>query len=184
MEHKGTICLETGRLLLRPFTTEDAEAMFRNWAKDDEVTKFLTWPTHKDQSITEAVLSSWVQQYAKLDYYQWAIVLKEMSPEPIGSISVVNEIDARIQAAEIGYCIGKKWWHRGVTSEALSRVMDYLFDEVGVNKIVARHDVNNPNSGLVMRKCGMQYEGTLRQEAWNNQGVCDVAHYGLLKADR
>lgn len=184
MEHKGTISLETSRLLLRPFQIEDADAMFRNWAQNDAVTKFLTWPTHKDRSVTEAVLASWVGQYANPDFYQWAIVLKDRSPEPIGSIAVVNAIDEKIQSAEIGYCIGQNWWHQGIASEALGCVMAYLFDRVGVNKIVACHDVNNPNSGLVMQKCGMRYEGTLRQEGWNNQGLCDIARYGLLKNER
>ena len=44
MEHKGTKTIETERLTLRPFRAEDAEAMFRNWASDPEVTKFLTCP--------------------------------------------------------------------------------------------------------------------------------------------
>ena len=46
MIHKGTITLETKRLTLRQFVVEDAEAMYRNWARDPEVTKYLTWPAH------------------------------------------------------------------------------------------------------------------------------------------
>ena len=46
MEHKGTVTLETPRLILRRLTLADAEPMYRNWASDPEVTKFLTWPTH------------------------------------------------------------------------------------------------------------------------------------------
>lgn len=183
MKHQGTARLDSERLLLRPFILEDAESMFNNWAQDEEVTKFLTWPVHADVSVTEQVLDSWIKQYDDLAYYQWAIVLKEISV-PIGSISVVNQIDERIQAAEIGYCIGKKWWHTHITSEALKLVMDYLFDQVCVNKIIAKHDTNNPCSGLVMKKCGMVYEGTTRQDGWNNQGLCDLAHYGLLKTER
>ena len=96
----------------------------------------------------------------------------------------MNVIDPRIGMAHIGYCIGKAWWHQGITAEALKTVMDFLFDEVGVNKIESRHDPRNPNSGAVMRKCGMQYEGTLRQSDWNNQGICDASYYGLLASER
>lgn len=151
MEHKGTVHLESERLILRPFVLEDANAMFRNWASDDEVTKFLLWPAHKEPSETETVLSRWVEKYSEPTYYCWAIVLKSIS-EPVGSISVGGNIDERIKAAEIGYCIGRAWWHTGVTSEALKTVADFLFDQVGVNKIVARHDPRNPNSGGVMKK--------------------------------
>jgi len=47
----------------------------------------------------------------------------------------------------------------------------------------ARHDVNNPNSGGVMKKCGMKYEGTMRQADINNQGICDFSEYGILAED-
>ena len=63
-------------------------------------------------------------------------------------------------------------------------VMDFLFDEVGFLRIDARHDPNNPNSGAVMRKCGMKYEATLRNYDWNNTGICDADYYALLKEDR
>ena len=59
-----------------------------------------------------------------------------------------------------------------------------FFDVVGANRIECRHDPRNPNSGSVMKKCGMQYEGTLRCSDWNNQGICDACYYGILKSDR
>ncbi len=182
LTHKGTQTIETSRLILRRAVLEDAEPMFRNWASDQEVTKFLTWPAHSNITVSETVLKSWLQEYEKESYYQWMIVLKELG-EPIGSISVVNQRDD-IAEAEIGYCIGKAWWHQGIMTEALTAVMDYLFDEVGMNRIEAKHDVNNPHSGGVMKKCGMRYEGTSRQSDRNNQGICDLVTYGILRSDR
>lgn len=182
LTHKGTQTIETSRLILRRAVREDAEPMFRNWASDPEVTKYLTWPAHSNITVSETVLKSWLQEYEKGSYYQWMIVLKELG-EPIGSISVVNQRDD-IAEAEIGYCIGKRWWHQGIVSEALTAVMDYLFDEVGMNRIEAKHDVNNPHSGGVMKKCGMRYEGISRQSDRNNQGICDLVTYGILRSDR
>ena len=182
LTHKGTQILETSRLILRRAIREDAEPMFRNWACDPEVTKFLTWPPHTNIGVTQTVLESWLAEYEKADYYQWIIVLKEIG-EPIGSISVVRQNDA-VEEAEIGYCIGSAWWHRGIMTEALSAVIEYLFTEVGINRIAARHDPNNPHSGGVMRKCGMVYEGTTRASDKNNQGICDAAHYAILRRDR
>jgi ribosomal-protein-alanine N-acetyltransferase len=128
------------------------------------------------------ILNEWTTSYEKPDFYQWAIVPKDIN-EPIGSISVVST-NEKTQMAEIGYCIGRSWWNQGITSEALRAVIDFMFDQVGANRIQAKHDVNNPHSGLVMKKCGMKYEGTLRSAAVNNQGVCDVSIYALLKSDR
>ena len=85
--------------------------------------------------------------------------------------------------AEIGYCIGRQWWHRGIMTEALQAVVDFLFREVGVNRVEARHDTNNPHSGDVMKKCGMQYEGTSRAADRNNQGICDMATYAILRSE-
>lgn len=183
MQHRGTKLLEAERLVLRRFTADDAEAMFHNWASDDEVTKYLTWSPHASVEVTAQVLEDWVSKYSSDSFYQWAIVLKETS-ELVGSISVVEDIDDKIKKAHIGYCIGKRWWHLGITSEALSRVMDFLFDEVGVHKVESRHDPHNPHSGGVMKKCGMKFEGTLRQCDWNNQGICDASYYGLLSGER
>ena len=181
LKHKGTVTIETPRLILRRARMEDAEAMFRNWVNDPEVTKFLTWPTHGNVEITKNLLASWVESYSKDDYYQWMIVIKEIN-EPIGSI-MANTV-GRADSAHIGYCIGKDWWHQGIMSEALKAVMDFLFDEVGYHRVEAMHDPNNPNSGKVMMKCGMKYEGTLRQADWNNQGICDASYYGILKSER
>ena len=183
MTHQGTKRLETERLVLRPFVLDDAQAMYDNWANDPEVTRYLTWPTHQNVEVSEMVLRDWVAGYASPSYYQWAIVPKELNG-PIGAISVVQDIDERIQSAHIGYCIGRNWWHQGITSEALKRVTEFLFDEVGVRRVEARYDPRNPHSGAVMRKCGMKYEGTHRRADWNNQGVCDVAVYALLADER
>ena len=180
LTHKGTQTIETSRLILRQARIEDAEPMFRNWANDPEVTKYLTWPPHGSVEVTKQLLTSWVESYKKGDYYQWMIVLKETG-EPIGSI-MANTM-GRAQSAHIGYCIGKAWWHQGIMTEALQAVMDFLFEDVGMNRVEAKHDINNPNSGAVMRKCGMKYEGTLRQCVRNNQGICDACYYSILRSE-
>ena len=177
---KGTQTIHTERLVLRRFRMEDAQAMFDNWASDEEVTKYLTWPPHETVDTTQMVLSDWVASYEKPDFYLWAI---EFEGQPIGSISVV-ELNADVEKAHIGYCIGKNWWRRGIMSEALKAVMDHLFDEVGMNRVEACFDTRNPNSGRVMAKCGMKFEGTFRQAGRNNQGICDESFYALLHSER
>ena len=181
MNHKGTITLETERLILRRFYIEDAGAVFNNWANDVEVTKYLTWPTHSDVSVSKEVLNSWMELYKDPGHYSWAIVLKELG-EPIGSIAAVERRDD-IKMVHIGYCIGRKWWHKGYTSEALKELIRFFFEEVGVNRIESRHDPRNPNSGKVMTKCGLKYEGTLRQADFSNEGIVDTAIYGLLASE-
>lgn len=178
MEHKGTQRIETERLILRPFRAGDGEAMFRNWTHDPQTNRFLTWPMHESAEASEALARQWEEKYQDPSYYQWAIELRELG-EPIGSISAVRQ-DEKIGEAEIGYCIGSPWWGRGLMPEALRAVVRFLFTEVGVNRISARHDVDNPKSGRVMEKVGMTKEGVLRESARNQRGIVDMAVYSIL----
>ena len=178
--HKGTQIIETERLILRRFRAEDAQAMYDRWANDPEVTRFLTWPPHTSADGTKQLLALWEKDYEKQDHYQWAITVKAQDDLPIGSIAVVFH-DDRCRKAEVGYCIGRAWWHQGITSEALAAVIGFLFEEVGMERVEARHDVDNPNSGRVMEKCGMQKEGVHRHADWNNQGIVDMCMHAILK---
>lgn len=178
--HKGTQTIETDRLILRRFRIEDAQAMYDRWASDPEVTRFLTWPVHADANATRQLLAYWTAEYEKKDNYQWAITIKAQDDLPVGSIAVVSHDDSA-RKAEIGYCIGRVWWRQGITSEALSGVIRYLFEEIGMERIEAKHDVNNPNSGAVMEKCGMRKEGVLRRAGVNNQGIVDLCVHAVLK---
>ena len=182
MDHFGTIRLETDRTILRRFTVDDAESVFYNWASDDEVTKYLTWPTHQSIDVSRGYIDFCVKGYADLSFYQWGIELKD-TQELIGNISVVKVID-EIDSLELGWVIGRKYWGKGYTAEAALKMIDFLFDKVGANCISAGHDVNNPNSGRVMQKIGMKYEGILRQSGRNNQGIVDMAHYSIIKSER
>lgn len=131
MNHKGTITLETERLILRRFTNTDDEAMFRNWCADPGVTKYLMWKPHDSIEETRQVLSDiWISRYDEPDFYQWAIEAKDIH-EPIGSIGAVKQ-DDKTQMVHIGYCIGKAWWRNGYTSEALTQLVRFFFEEVGI----------------------------------------------------
>lgn len=182
MQHLGTQTIETERLILRRFTMDDVQTMFDNWASDDDVTRYVTWPTHTDTSVTEMIVRHWVDSYANDDFYNWAIELKSIG-QVVGNIAVVRIRD-HARSAEIGYCLGKAWWHQGIMSEALKAIMAYLFDRVGMNRVQAKHAVENPHSGGVMKKCGMTYEGTLRQYGWCNQGIVDLKMYAMVASDR
>lgn len=178
LKHQGTIRIETERLILRRFMVEDAEEMYQNWASDDEVTKYLTWPTHPDSNATGMLLNMWVSNYCKPENYNWGIELKETG-ELIGNISVVQHNDEK-STAVLGWCMGKSWWGQGIMPEAAKAVIKYLFEEVGFNRIAADHDKENPKSGRVMQKIGMTYEGTLRANGKNNRGIIDEVWYSVL----
>ncbi len=181
MEHKGSVKLESERLILRKFRINDAESSFKNWMNSDKVTEFLRWKSHESIEITKRVLNDWIENYKRNDFYHWAIIPKELN-EPIGTISVVG-MDEKIDMVHIGYCIGSNWWNRGYTSEVLSILIPFFFEEVKVNRIESQFDTYNTNSGRVMKKCGLKYEGCLRQADWSNKGIVDACMYSILAKD-
>lgn len=182
MKHLGTVRIETERLVLRKFTENDVMPAFYNWESDNKVTEFLQWSACTTPAETKSILEDWISSYKNNHFYQWAIILKGGKDEPIGTISVVD-MNERLNSVEIGYCIGSKWWNQGITSEALSGMIPFLFNQVKVNRIEAQHDPNNPGSGKVLIKCGFKYEGTLRQADFNNKGIVDAAVYSILADD-
>ena len=181
MIHLGTVKIETTKLILRKFTEKDILPAFHNWTSDEKVTEFLRWPAHKTPETTEWIVKEWISSYKKKDFYQWAIVLKGID-EPVGTISVVNK-NEKLNSVHIGYCIGSKWWHQSITREAFSALIPFLFEKVKVNRIESQHDPYNPNSGKVMARCGLQYEGTLRQADFSNRGIVHAMVYSLLASD-
>ncbi|MBQ6551101.1 MAG: GNAT family N-acetyltransferase [Lachnospiraceae bacterium] len=181
MNLTGTRTIETHRLILRRFTIEDAEDMYNNWASDPEVTKFLTWPTHTSVEVSRMVLSDWIPRYEDGGYFNWAMEWKETG-HVIGNISVVK-LNEAAESADIGYCMSRAYWGRGIMPEALRAVMGFLFETVGVNRVAACHAPENPKSGRVMAKAGMIEEGILRGAGRNNQGICDDVWHAMIRSD-
>lgn len=178
--HRGTVRIETARLILRPFDCADARDMFQNWAADPEVTRYLSWPPHKDLSETEALLSAWCALYDDPRIYNWAVELRKTG-EVVGNVSLVDRSD-RHESCELGYCLSKRFRGLGIMPEAVCAVISFLFDKVGFHRVQARHRLDNPASGRVMQKCGMAYEGTLRGCYLTREGnFTDLCVYGITR---
>lgn len=141
--------LETSRLWLRPFEEGDAEAMFSNWAKDPEVTKWLTWNPHGSVEATKSFVRKWIEDYGKEETIRFAIVLKDEN-ELIGSIDVVSYDEG---VPEIGYCLAKRYWNKGYMTESCRRVLAYL-KELGYERVRIDAAVENLGSNRVIQKCG------------------------------
>lgn len=182
LNHIGTQNIETSRLILRKFKMQDAKQMFENWAGDPDNVEFMRWPVHKSVQETEKIIANWVEQYNDIKNYNWCITWKE-TQEVIGSITVNDLIELR-ESCEIGYIISKKFWNKGIMTEALHAVLEYLFKKVGFHRIQLRHDAANPASGKVMIKNGLKFEGLLRESERLTSGIwSDAALYSILNSE-
>lgn len=185
LNHKGTITLETERLILRRFKPDDLEQIFYNCWSDPDVWK---WTNYEPMNSIDDVLTLnniftdfWFAKYEKPDFYNWAIQLKSTG-EVIGRIWGIRP-DDRVCQNELAYELGQKWWNQGLMTEAVKAVIGFFFNEVGFNRIYAGHANENPASGKVMQKSGMIYEGTMRQACKNNNGVFDNVSYAIIADD-
>jgi len=180
LTHKGTITLTTPRLTLRRITPGDTQAMYENWASDNKTTRFMSWDTHESADVTRKEISKWVSEYEKPDFYLWVI---EYDNTAIGTISL-HEISDRNEKCEIGYCIGSKWWNKGIMTEAAAEVIRFAFEEINFHRICALFDKENIGSGRVIQKNGMKQEGLLRENVVRRDGTYgDMAYYAILKKE-
>lgn len=177
--HKGTLYICTPRLQLRRFEISDSKDMYENWANDERVTRFLTWKPHKSHDETKVLLENWSTAYKSNEVYNWVM---EYRGKAIGSISVVR-LDSKHESADLGYCMGYDFWNKGLMTEAAGAVINFLFKEVGLNRIVIEHAVKNPASGKVAEKCGMTLEGTKRQAFLKNGEYHDINTWSILRSD-
>ncbi|MDR1941243.1 MAG: GNAT family N-acetyltransferase [Endomicrobium sp.] len=181
MKNAGTQSINTKRLFLRRITIDDAQAMFNNWACNAEVTKYMRWKAHRDIETTKFVINLWLKEYDSNDVYRWGIVYKE-NGELIGAIDVVSP-DKVTQSAQIGYCLSKMYWNKGIMTESLKEVINYLFSKTDIKKTESWHHIDNQASGKVMLKSGMQFKEIKKDgDKDNNGNLCTIAVYELLKA--
>ena len=106
-----TPVLKTERLLLRPFTLEDAPAMYR-WTSSIKCTEFLFWRPNRSPEDSARILSRWV---SKPRNYAWAI---DLGGTAIGEINVIKNLPN--QGFEIGYILRDDQWGQGYMPVALT----------------------------------------------------------------
>lgn len=170
--------LETARLKLRPFGIEDAGRV-QELAGDYEVAKTtLNIPHPYGDGVAEQWISTHQQQFADSKGITLCIEMKENN-EVVGAIGL--EVNKRHKRAEMGYWIGIPYWGRGICTEASTRVIEYGFSDLGCYKILGFHFQSNPASGKVMKKSGMQLEGTFKDYFFKDGAFLTVDVYSIIR---
>lgn len=170
--------IETERLILRDASVDDAEDMFE-YAKLEEVTKYLSWKPHISVKDSEKILDMLSKETKEKDSYTLkAIVLKEND-------KMIGTIDARIfgdglKDAEFGYCLNPKYWNKGYMSEALKAFIEALHKEHGVENVFGSFERENIASKRVMQKNEMYYYETVRRN-FKNKGEVELIRYKELR---
>ena len=101
----------------------------------------------------------------------------------VGSIGVFRQGNIHRQTAELGYYVAEEYWSRGIMTEAVKQICEYVFGKSDILRIYAEPFAYNIASCRVLEKAGFQYEGTLRSNAVKNGEVIDMKMYSLLRTE-
>jgi ribosomal-protein-alanine N-acetyltransferase len=173
--------IETERLILRRLTIDDAPSIFE-YASDPEVPVHMTWDVHESVDTTREFISMVLANYddPQTDVWTWGIVLKETG-RVVGACSIFGK--GQSMRAELGYWIGRPYWGQGLVPEATRAMIKVGFEQMGLNRIEARAFKENVASARVMEKCGMTYEGTLREQMLVKGRFRDCKMYSILRRE-
>lgn len=169
--------LETLRLVLRKWRINDAGDLF-NIMKNSSVI-MGGWKPHSDINISIEVLNEYLQSDER-----WAVELKD-SGKVIGGIRVYPDNNrGKFYAKSINYVLSEDYWGNGYMTEAIKRIIKYLFEEVNIDLLSAFHYPDNIKSKKVLENCGFEYEITIEQSCQRYDGqVFDAVCYSILKSD-
>ena len=124
--------LETDRLLLRKLTLEDAADVFE-YAREPDITRFLTWKPHRSIEDSKGFIGFMISRYEAKEVADWGIVLKE-NDKLIGTVGFIRWSPENSRA-EVGYALSKEYWGKGIMTEAVSEIIKFGFGKMELNRI-------------------------------------------------
>ena len=156
---------------------KDLAVALSNKKVQDNLRDGLPYPyTEQDgKEFISAMLSA-----DESETFAFAITVDNMV---IGSIGIFRQGNIHRQTAELGYYIAEEYWGKGIMTEAVKQICEYVFANSDIIRIYAEPFAYNIASCRVLEKVGFQYEGTLRNNAVKNSKVIDMKMYSLLKAE-
>ena len=154
------IIIETNRLLLRIFTEDDA-ALIYDLNLDPDVIRYTHDPIKDLAHASEVLEKVIIPQYALYNHGRWAVHVKAtLDPIAIGFLGWCGlKYRAELNEIDLGYRFKKEGWGKGYATEAAYASIQYGFEKLGLQRIVARAEIENIGSWKVLEKCGMTYIG-------------------------
>ena len=150
-----TPIIETDRIILRPLKVADAEVVYNSWTSDPDVAKYMNWNLHRSVDDTIEWLSAEEKNVLTDTNYTWGFVLKENN-NLFGSGGINYNQD--YEMFELGYNIMKRYWNRGLTTEAAKAIIGFAVQKLGINFFLGRHAIENQPSGKVLEKLGFRFQ--------------------------
>lgn len=169
------------RILMRMYEKEDSADFFKN-IKDKEISRWSTnipYPYSKKRA--EKFIKITHKRFKEKTHVNVGIVLKKEN-RVIGSMGL-NKIDWKNRKSEIGYWLGKKYWGKGIATEALLLFLEYAFEKIKLHRVSAHVLEVNKQSARVLEKCGFRLEGTEKESKLVRNTWHNVKIYAILQEE-
>lgn len=180
MKESSFPTIKTDRLILRRFELSDASDVQRMAGDKDVAFNTLNMPYPYLDGMAEEWILSLENGFKDQKSIVYAICLKSTGIL-IGAIGLTLNLKYRM--AELGYWVGREYWNNGYCTEAVRALITFAFENYKLHKIYANYFSNNPASGRVMIKAGLQYEGTLKSHMWHHGEYKDLIFYSIFNPD-
>jgi RimJ/RimL family protein N-acetyltransferase len=174
--------IRTKRLLIRPVQPDDVVALHQR-RNDPEVALYQNWALPFPMGRAREIITSIADTDGPEPGEWWmASVVESEIGDVIGDVAVKLTWAGR--TAEIGYTFARDSWGRGYAVEAVNAIVDWLFDDIGVTRVIATLHPDNRASAMVLERTGFLFEGETRQSYWVGDDVSDEWVHGMLRSDR
>ncbi|PWW08641.1 RimJ/RimL family protein N-acetyltransferase [Paenibacillus cellulosilyticus] len=172
--------MQTKRLTLRLLAPQDAEPM-EHLVSDKEVADTTLGIPHPYPAGSSAgFIQGRMEAADRGEGYSFAVIRTE-DGSFLGVVGL--HLQQRHNAAEMGYWTGRPYWGNGYCTEAAARILQFAFEELGLNRVYAAAMTRNPGSYKVMEKLGMKHEGVLRSHIRKGDTYEDLVYYGMLRSE-
>ena len=154
IEVHGTVELWTERMILRRYRPEDADDLYRYLGTDPVMYEYSGWNPYATPEMAKETVQRFIDGYDDEHVYSWVMDVDDVI---VGTIGAYDYKDSRI---EVGYSVVKGWQGRGLATEALKKVLEYLTENEGIPCVSAWCALENIGSCKVLEKAGMQFVRT------------------------
>lgn len=130
---------------------------------------------------TEQDAAAYIQTMLSADENKIFAFAITINNKVIGSISIFRQENIHRRTAELGYYIAENYWGKGIMTEAVKQICEYVFNNSDIIRIYAEPFADNSASCRVLEKTGFQFEGILKSNSVKNGKIIDMKMYALIK---
>ncbi|MFC3749601.1 GNAT family N-acetyltransferase [Paenibacillus sp. GCM10012306] len=174
--------LKSDELTLKKIEDVHVDDVFGIYSNDKVFEYCGILPKHNKNTVSN-MIGHFARDFHKRSKIKWGI-FANAEPERLLGIIEAFDFNQKVNMVTIGYFLDEAHWGKGIASAAVKLLVQFLFEDVNVNRIQAEVMPRNDSSKKVLVKNGFLKEGTLRQASlWAGKGIVDLEIYSILKED-